>query len=134
FRSDCVNRVRFDAVDPVFFEPTYIVDLYPRCRLETHLVNGPAQSGPKCDGPPVVSRAERLNALLWNHLDVFSPTVLEQLPNRYDVGNSIPWVECAGKIRPFLPNCDKPTRVGWLKNPRPPCRHRKLSTGSHHAP
>jgi hypothetical protein len=54
FCSNCVDSVRFDAIDPVFFEPTYIVGLYLRRRLRTHLVDCPTQSRPKCDGPPVI--------------------------------------------------------------------------------
>jgi len=56
FCSNCVDSVRFDAIDPVFFEPTYIVGLLPappspdpfgRLSWSTsHRVNAAAEKAP----------------------------------------------------------------------------------------
>jgi hypothetical protein len=99
---DGVNRVRLKAVDLVLAQPIDVVGLHPRRRLRSHLVDCPAQSRAKSDGPPIFSCAQHLKSVFRPDINVCCTTALEQTPHRLDVSNAIPGIERTIKVWPLL--------------------------------
>src|SRR6516162_9489723 len=129
-----INRIRLKTIDLVLVKPIDIVSLNSRGGLRPHLFDRPPQSRTKSDCPPIFRRTQPLISVFRRDFDVCCPAILQQAPDRHRIGDAIPGIEGAIKIRSLLFDDLSPARISRLENSRTPGRDRELSARAHHAP